>query len=108
MTPVRIRGVDYPSVVAAAKALGITTGTIYNHLNKGTINNAGIGQGRGVKTPRKAGHRHGRVALSTYIMPEQREQMKRISNMRGISMAEIQEIAIAEWLERNAVEGEMA
>lgn len=101
MTPTRIRGVDYPSVKAAAVALGISTRTIYNHLNKGTIDNAGIGSGRGVKVRRKKGHRHGRVPLSTFILPEQRDRMKQISISRGLTMAEIQELAIMEWLERN-------
>lgn len=100
-TPVRIRGVVYPSVRAAAEAMGVTTRTIYSHLDNGTIDNAGIGSGHGPKPRRRKGHRHGRVPLSTHIRPEDRDLMKQISIERKISMAEIQEMAIREWLARN-------
>lgn len=45
--PVRIRGVDYPSISAAAEALGLSHTTIHSHLNRGTLDNAGIGRGYG-------------------------------------------------------------
>lgn len=44
-TPVRIRGVDYPSQAAAAKALGLSHHTIYSALERGTIDHVGRGQG---------------------------------------------------------------
>jgi hypothetical protein len=42
--PVRIRGVDYPSQTAAALALGVTNAAIYQALECGAIDRAGIGK----------------------------------------------------------------
>lgn len=45
--PIRIRGVDYPSIKAAADALGLCHTTISSHLSRGTLDNAGMGRGYG-------------------------------------------------------------
>ena len=45
--PIRIRGVDYPSIKAAAEALGLSHTTISSHLARGTLENAGKGRGYG-------------------------------------------------------------
>lgn len=42
--PVRIRGIDYPSIVVAARALGISPATIGKMLDNGCIDNAGLGR----------------------------------------------------------------
>lgn len=42
--PVRIRGVDYPSLIAAAEALGVTNAAVYNALERGTIDGVGLGK----------------------------------------------------------------
>ena len=41
-TPIRIRGVDYPSVQEAARQIGVNPCTIYVALDKGTLENCGI------------------------------------------------------------------
>lgn len=43
-TPVRIRGVVYPSQRAAAKALGVTPSAVYNALERGAEDNIGLGR----------------------------------------------------------------
>lgn len=42
--PVRIRGVTYPSLTAAGKALGVNPSTVAMHLDNGTIDRTGLGQ----------------------------------------------------------------
>ena len=41
--PTRIRGVDYPSMGAAARALGVTRGAIWYAMEKGTLDRCGLG-----------------------------------------------------------------
>lgn len=48
--PISIRGTHYPSARAAARALGVSYGTIYYHLNAGTLDRAGITPTRGLRT----------------------------------------------------------
>lgn len=40
--PIRIRGKDYPSVVAAAKAIGVSAHAIHRALDNGTIETVGL------------------------------------------------------------------
>ncbi len=40
--PVRIRGVDYPSQAAAARALGVTRNTVNCALERGDIDSIGL------------------------------------------------------------------
>ncbi len=47
--PVRIRGVDYPSQAAAARAIGIAHQTLTQHLDRGTPDRAGLRWGRQVR-----------------------------------------------------------
>ena len=42
--PVRIRGVDYPSINEAARQLKISSSTINYHLEMGSIDKAGLGR----------------------------------------------------------------
>ena len=42
-TPITIRGVEYPSIPLAAKAIGIHKMTIYQAQNRGTLDNVGLG-----------------------------------------------------------------
>ena len=41
-TPVTIRGVAYPSIVAAAKALGVSHQAIHQGLRKGNVDSVGL------------------------------------------------------------------
>lgn len=41
--PIQIRGVDYPSMRAAAEALGVTHGAIWQALEKGRLERVGLG-----------------------------------------------------------------
>ena len=43
--PTRIRGVDYPSIKDAARALGVTPGAIWQHIERGSVDRAGLGLG---------------------------------------------------------------
>ena len=43
---IRIRGVTYPSVKAAAEALGVTVYAIYSALTRGNIDTVGLGTSR--------------------------------------------------------------
>lgn len=45
--PVRIRGVDYPSISDAARALGLTPAAISFALDRGTIDTVGLPVPRG-------------------------------------------------------------
>lgn len=47
--PLRIRGVDYPSIRAAAQALGVSYSTVANALDRGTLEYIGMG----TKSPAK-------------------------------------------------------
>jgi len=40
--PVRIRGIDYPSISSAAAALGVKPNTVQGALERGTIDNVGL------------------------------------------------------------------
>lgn len=40
--PVRIRGVDYPSIRSAARALGVGVGTVCTALDRGTVDHVGL------------------------------------------------------------------
>lgn len=40
-TPIRIRGVDYPSMRSAARALGVSNTTIMRALDRGTLETCG-------------------------------------------------------------------
>lgn len=40
--PIRIRGKDYPSVVAAAKAIGVSAYAVHRALDNGTIETVGL------------------------------------------------------------------
>lgn len=51
--PVRIRGVDYPSQAAAARALGVSVSTIGMALAVGRPDAAGLGSGFGGGRPGK-------------------------------------------------------
>lgn len=88
---VLVRGVLYPSARAAAEALGVTKGTIYSALSRGTIDTVGLGTGSiptsHVKTipPRSvtvAGKRFPSIAaLARYIGRDPRNVRK--SLLRG-------------------------
>jgi hypothetical protein len=43
-SPTLIRGVEYPSQTAAARALGIAQSGICKHLDRGTIDTTGLGR----------------------------------------------------------------
>ena len=43
MTPVRVRGVTYPSAASAARALGLHVNTVHKHLDAGTPDLIGMG-----------------------------------------------------------------
>lgn len=45
-TPVTIRGVDYPSMTAAAKALGVSVNAIHNARNEGRLDTCELGPER--------------------------------------------------------------
>lgn len=51
--PVRIRGVDYPSQAAAARALGVSASAIGMALAVGRPDSAGLGSGAGGGHPGK-------------------------------------------------------
>lgn len=44
--PITIRGVTYPSRAAAAQVLGIQVEGLYDAIRRGTVQNAGLGQGK--------------------------------------------------------------
>lgn len=41
---IKVRGVTYPSVKAAAEALGVKTSAVYSALNRGNIETLGLGK----------------------------------------------------------------
>ena len=43
-TPVTVRGVTYPSMTAAARALGVTKQAVSRALDKGTLDGVGFGR----------------------------------------------------------------
>lgn len=45
-TPVSIRGTVYPSAKDAAEALGVSQQAIYSALDRGTVDNVGLGSGK--------------------------------------------------------------
>lgn len=49
--PVSVRGVIYPSQRAAARAHGVTPATVRGALERGTIDNLGIGSNGATKKP---------------------------------------------------------
>ena len=48
--PIEIRGVNYPSQKAAAKALGLADSTIHSALERGTLGTVGLPHGHGIPT----------------------------------------------------------
>lgn len=49
--PVLIRGVHYASITAAEKALGLGRGAVHSALERGTVDNAGLGRNFNTKCP---------------------------------------------------------
>lgn len=52
-TPVRIRGVNYPSIKQAAEALGVAVLTVSRHLDAGTLDKIGLHPYSGRKQPNR-------------------------------------------------------
>jgi hypothetical protein len=48
--PVHIRGVTYPSLRAAAKALGVTVQAVWDSMRRGTLETCGLGYPNGTNT----------------------------------------------------------
>lgn len=42
-TPILIRGIRYPSMAAAARKLGVSSTTVFNALERGTLDRVGLG-----------------------------------------------------------------
>jgi len=50
-TPITIRGIYYPSMTAAAKAIGVSVVAIHNARNEGRLATCGLGGGGGNRRP---------------------------------------------------------
>jgi len=66
--PIEIRGRRYKSAAAAARALNLSPSTISSHLNRGTLENAGMGRGFGASHKTSNGLRK-QIVMGGRIFP---------------------------------------
>lgn len=67
--PIRIRGIDYPSINAAAKAVGVSPAALRNALDRGTLEQVGLRKGKFAPPPKS----HVTIRGETYRIEDVRE-----------------------------------
>ncbi len=92
--PVRIRGVDYPSQAAAARALGVAPSTVSIALDEGWVDRVGMGIRRGGHPGRPCWYRGKRYPSRTAAAKACGVSVAAVSNAVKLAAQRIREMAV--------------